>query len=244
MSLRVLITRNPEDCRGLQELVASDDISIEAYPVLEFEAVESRDRWRTLIPALAAIRKEMREGWLIFASPRAPGPLRDQIPRLGGEALGGFEVAAVGRTTARTALKHGFRLSVTGDGTGSGLASQLLDRIPKGALVVFACGEEHRAELPQRLIAAGYELIVLPVYRMRRLPPAPLPLAAEEIDAVVLTSPRSAHYYLENLGGRPPDCLHIALGPTTAAAWRKLGFKCSIPARPEMDSLAETLRQI
>lgn len=244
MSLRVLITRNPEDCRSLQELVTRDDISIEAYPVLEFEAVESGDRWRTLIPALAGIGKEKREGWLVFASPRAPGPLRDQILRLGGEALGGFEVAAVGRTTARAALKHEFRVSLTGDGTGLGLASELVDRIPQGALVVFACGEDHRRELPETLVRAGHDLIILPVYRMRRLPPAPLPSAAGEIDAVVLTSPRSARYYLENLGGHPPDCLHIALGPTTAAAWRKLGFECSIPARPEMESLAEMLRRI
>lgn len=46
---------------------------------------------------------------------------------------------------------------------------------------------------------------------------------------------------LANLGGRPLDCLHIALGSTTRDAARALGIECRIPARPEMEALAEEL---
>ena len=76
---------------------------------------------------------------------------------------------------------------------------------------------------------------------MVRLEPVALPVPVEEIFAVVLTSPRSTRYYVENLGGRALDCPHIALGPTTREAARTLGIQCRIPARPEMETLVEEL---
>jgi len=241
MTRRVLITRTAEESRRLQELVANCGLLIEPYPVLRFEPVEARDGLPSLIEALATAREEGRATWLLLASPRAVLPLREQATRYGGLEILTLPVAAVGGTTARAAREAGFRVELTGPGTGSGLANELAARLHAPAFLLFACGADRRRELPDMLRRAGHTVVELEVYRMLRLPPAPLPVAAAMIDAVVLTSPRSARYYVENLGGRPLDCPHIALGPTTRDAAAELGISCRIPARPEMEALAEEL---
>ena len=241
MTRRVLVTRTAEDCRHLQELVADCDVLIEPWPVLRFEPVEPATQWRRAVEAQAATCILGQEAWLLLASPRAPQPLCEQAPRHGGESILGLSVAPVGRTTARAATQAGPRVALTGPGTGAGLATELTVLFTEPALFIFACGVDRRQELPDALRRAGHTVIELEVYRMDRLPPAEPPAAAEEISAVVLTSPRSTRYYVENLGGRPLDCLHIALGSTTRDAARALGIECRIPAHPEMEALAEEL---
>ncbi len=241
MSRRILVTRTAEDCRRLQELVADHGIVIEPYPVLRFEPVESEAAWRQAVEAEASGRERGAERWLVLASPRAVQPFRDQAIRLHGERLLELPAAAVGRSTAREAAQAGLRVELTGPGTGTALARELLGRLEEPALFLFPCGADRRRELPDSLRTAGHTVLEIEVYRMLRLPAADLPAPATEIDAVVLTSPRSARYYVENLGGRPLDCLHIALGPTTRDAARSMGIQCRIPARPEMEALAEEL---
>lgn len=241
MIRRILITRTAEDCRHLQDLVARNDIVIEPWPVLRFEPVESAKEWRRTVKAQAVARAQGQEPWVLLASPRAPQPLCEQAPRHGGEPILKLPVAVVGRTTARAAAQAGLRGALTGPGTGAGLAAELVASLKEPTLFIFACGVDRRSELPDALRGAGHAVIELQVYRMDRLPAVPLPVPAEEISAVVLTSPRSTRYYVENLGGRPLDCPHIALGPTTRDAARALGIECRIPVRPEMEALAEEL---
>jgi uroporphyrinogen-III synthase len=85
--------------------------------------------------------------------------------------------------------------------------------------------------------------LVLPVvvYRMDPTPPRELPPLGPSLDAVVLTSPRAATFYLEGVGGHPLPCPHWALGPTTRQAAAALGIDCRIPLEPTMKSLAEEL---
>jgi len=241
MTCRVLITRTAEDCRQLQELTADCDVLIVPYPVLSFVPVERAEVMRRAVQALAAACDRGQVPWLLLASPRAPEPLCEQAPRHGGESILGLPAAAVGRTTARAAARAGLRVALTGPGTGAGLAAELVERLKEPELFVFACGIDHRHELPDALRGAGHTVIELEVYRMIRLGPSALPVPVEEISAVVLTSPRSTRYYVENLGGRPLDCPHIALGPTTRDAARAFGIECRIPAHPEMEALAEEL---
>lgn len=241
MIRRVLITRSAEDCRRLQELVADHGIVIEPYPVLRFEAVASEAAWLEAVEAEASGRERGVERWLLLTSPRAVQPFRDQAIHHHGGRLLELPAAAVGRATAREAAQAGLRVELTGPGTGATLAQELLARLQEPALFLFPCGADRRRELPGALREAGHTVHEIEVYRMHRLPPADLPAPAAGIDAVVLTSPRSARYYVENLGGRPLDCLHIALGPATRSAARSMGIQCRIPARPEMEALAEEL---
>ncbi len=241
MTRRVLITRVAKDCHLLQKLVAECDVRIEPYPVLRFEGMEAAGEWSRVVGKLAAARDRGQESWLLLASPRAPRPLCEQALRHHGQSVLGLPVATVGRTTARVAEEAGLRVDLIGGGTGAALADELSERFREPVVFVFACAEEHRPELPETLRSAGHEVVLLPVYRMRRLSSGELSQVPDAVDAVVLTSPRSTRYYVENLGGRPLDCLHIALGPTTAEAAREYGIQCRIPARPEMEALAEEL---
>lgn len=238
---RVLITRAPEDCRLLQRLVADRGIVIEPYPVLRFEPVAVADQWREAVQAEAVNRRGGGPIWLVLASPRAAEPLRAQAERFGATAMLDHPVAAVGRATAEAARAADLHIGITGPGTGLQLAADMAERAPEPALCIFACGVHRRPELPNALRRQGHTVIELEVYRMVRLPPIPPPASADPIAAVVLTSPRSTRYYIENLGGRPLDCLHIALGPTTQDAARSYGIECRIPARPDMEALAEEL---
>ena len=241
MIRRVLITRAAEDCRHLQDLIGDRDLVIEPYPVLRFEPVELVEGWGRALQAQAAASERGQKQWLLLASPRAPQPLCEQAPRHGGETILALPAVTVGRATAHAATEDGLRVELTGPGTGAGLATELTARFTEPGLFVFACGVDRRPELPDALRGAGHTVIELEVYRMVRLEPVALPVPVEEIFAVVLTSPRSTRYYVENLGGRALDCPHIALGPTTREAARTLGIQCRIPARPEMETLVEEL---
>jgi uroporphyrinogen-III synthase len=150
----------------------------------------------------------------------------------------------VGSGTAEAARAAGLRVEVQGPGTGSGLAAELVAAWSRPTTVIFACGRERRQELPEALTAAGHTVLAVELYRMRPTPPRELPPLGPSLEAVVLTSPRSARYYLDGVGGHPLPCQHWALGPTTQAAAAALGIDCLIPPEANLESLAEELCKI
>jgi uroporphyrinogen-III synthase len=240
MRRRILITRPEEECHRLQELVGGAGIVIVPFPVLRFEAFEDAEGWRRLAGALEAGTLPGNR-WILLASPRSPGRLAEEAQRRGLDRVLHWPAAAVGTGTARRAAGAGLTVRLTGPGTGAGLAEALISGGHARAAYLFACGEDHRPELPQALVRAGAQVLPVIVYRMRPAGPDELPPPEPPIDGVVLTSPRSARTYLERFNGRPLDCPHWAIGPTTTNAAAGLGIACRTPARPELESLAEEL---
>ena len=235
MRRRILVTRSEEDCRELQALVKGAGIQVLPYPVLSFEPV--RDE-----AGLEAVRRRLSgDGWLLFASKRAISPFRREARDHGLEPVLRWPAATVGSGTADTARREGLRVEVVGPGTGRGLAEELLHRLKNPTTLLFACGEDHRPELPTLLTKAGHRVLKVIVYRMRPSGRDRLHLPETPIEGVVLTSPRSARYYLESLDGQALACPHWALGPTTRDAAAGLGIECRMPARPSLESLAEEL---
>ncbi len=240
MSRRILVTRSEEACGSLQELVAGCGIIIVPFPVLRFEPAGDEAGWSRLGAALND-PDFPEDRWILLASPRAPERLTAEARQRGFGAVLSWPAAAVGTGTARAARQAGLTVRVTGPGTGLGLAQILTSGEHRPAAYLFACGKDHRPELPEALIEAGAQVLTVIVYRMRPTPPEELPLPELPVDGVVLTSPRSARYYLERLNGRPLPCPHWGIGPTTKNAAAALGIDCQIPARPELESLAEEL---
>jgi len=237
----VLITRHPAECRELQALVADHDVVLRPYPVLRLEEVDDDAGWDAALEATSGLDGT----WLVLASPRAPDRFVAQARVRGAVRLLTLPTAAVGDGTGEAASAAGLDLQLVGPGTGAGLAEQLLDRLGPGAPVVFACGHDRRPELPSALRAAGHPVLPVEVYRMRQTPVRELPpLRGPRIDAVVLTSPRAARFYLEGVGGQPLPCDHVAMGPTTRDAAAALGITCRIPPEPTIPSLAEELCRI
>ena len=237
MNRHVLITRSPEDCRRLQELASGSGLTIRPYPVIRLEEFVDEDGWRRAL----AEAESAEGGWLLFASPRAPRPFIDQASRRDATALTRWPAAAVGPGTARAASGAGLGVELTGPGTGLALARELIHRLGQPATLVFPCGYHRRPELPEALQAAGPTVVPVVVYRMRATPPRELPPLGPRVDVVVLTSPRAARLYLEGVGGRPLDCPHWALGPTTRDAAGALGIECRVPAEPNLETLVEEL---
>jgi uroporphyrinogen-III synthase len=238
MSRTALVTRQPEDCRELERLVASCDLDILPFPVLSLEDVDDRSSWRLMTDRFIA---EHLPDWIVMASPRAPNRFRERAHEHGVEALLELPVASIGSGTAAAVEAAGLRSELVGPGTGIGLAAELTARLNAPSTLVFACGHHRREELPEALAEAGHEVLPVIVYRMAETPADGLPLINRVPDEVVVTSPRAARLYLEHIGGRPLPCRHWALGPTTRDAAHLLGIECVIPPEPSVESLAEAL---
>ncbi len=240
MSRRILVTRSVPECRRLQALVAAAGIVIVPFPVLRFEPASDPAGWQRFENALKDATFPA-DRWILLASPRAPARLAEEAHQHGLDSILTWPVAAVGTGTAQAAHSAGMTVRVTGPGTGLGLAHRLTSGKHARAGYLFACGEDHRRELPDMLVRAGARVLTLIVYRMRPALAEELPMPGPPIDGVVLTSPRSARYYLERCNGQPLDCPHWAMGPTTKRAAADLGIDCRIPERPALESLAEEL---
>jgi uroporphyrinogen-III synthase len=238
MSRFVLITRHPSDCADLEALVKPSGITLRPYPVLRLEDVDDEIGWQTV---MATANTNASERWLVLASPRAPSRFAEGCRRRGADHLLELPAAAVGTATAHAAAEAGFRVDLVGPGHGGGLAAQLVEHLEQPTTIIFACGRERRLELPKILEDADHTVLPVEVYRMRPTPPRELPPLGPSLDAVVLTSPRSAGLYLDGVGGMPLPCPHWALGPTTRDAAAALGIDCAIPQEPTMESLAEEL---
>jgi uroporphyrinogen-III synthase len=237
MTRKVLITRHPSDCLELRQKLAGSDIVLRPFPVLRAETVEDDSGWDK-------VQAAGPPDWLVLTSPRAPSPFVEQARCRDLQHLLDLPIAAVGETTAQSALKAGLQIEIEGPGSGKGLAAALLPHLTPSSLMILACGHDRRREIPEELEGAGHRILPIVVYRMRPTPPRELPPLGDRVDAVVLTSPRAARLYLDGVGGLPLPCQHWALGPTTRDAAGALGIDCNIPEKPTMNSLAEELCRI
>lgn len=238
MSGFVLITRHPSDCGELQRLLDPCGLKLRPYPVLRLAEFSDDDAWNGLT---RRIHELADTSWIVIASPRACDRLVDACRRHAAAALLDRPVAVVGPGSATAARAAGLNVTLVGPGTGADLARELDDRLARPTPIVFACGRDHRQELPRALTRAGHEVIPVIVYRMDPTPPRELPPLGPSLEAVVLTSPRAAELYLAGVGGLPLPCHHWALGPTTGAAAAALGIDCRIPPETTIESLAEEL---
>jgi uroporphyrinogen-III synthase len=238
MTRYVLITRHPADCAELQGLLEPCGLTLRPYPVLRLEDVNDDEGWHEV---LAHRSDEAVPTWLVMASPRAPHRFATACRNRHADRLLELPVAVVGTGTARAAEDAGLRVELVGPGHGQGLGRMLVELLDGPTTIVFACGRDRRPGLPRILSEGGHSVLPVVVYRMDPTPPRELPPLGPSLDAVVLTSPRAATFYLEGVGGRPLPCPHWALGPTTQQAATALGIGCRIPPEPTMKSLAEEL---
>lgn len=238
MSPKLLITRTADDCHELAARLQPGGWEVVAYPVLRLAPVEEDPGWEELRRRWGS---PDRPAWLVFLSPRGPAPFVAGARARGLDDVLELPVAAIGPGTADAVRTTGLEPRLTGPGTGAGLARDLIPRFASSSTIVLAAGRDRRPDLTDALTGAGHEVIPVVVYAMEAAPEGSLPHPDATVDAVLLTSPRSAHLYLEHAGGEPLPCPHWALGPTTRDAARGLGLECRIPATPDLDSFAEEL---
>jgi uroporphyrinogen-III synthase len=178
-----------------------------------------------------------RPAWVAVTSPNAAPslePLRAKLAAL--------RIAAVGPGTASTLHAIGLRPEIVGDAGGEALARRMADAgLRAGDVVVHACAEDARRELAATLAATGAVVVSVPCYRM-----VPDPVgeraAAGDFAAIVVGSPKLAQRAATLFPSRPPA---IAVGRTTAAALRDLGWKpAHVAATPTPEDVAGALRAV
>ena len=150
-------------------------------------------------------------------------------------------VFAGGTATAAAARRYGMTVTCPEHGSGGKALAELLlaSGIP-AAGVLFPCAAERHADLEHSLRNAGHKVTAVPVYKTEPLPKVELTTTPETI--VVFTSPSAVRAYL--LASRT-EALHVAIGPSTAAAMQEASLRCDAVAQtPTGNALVDCCLQI
>lgn len=199
--------------------------------------------------ALAALTAG-RFGWVAVTSAAAVRSLDARARELAGtglaQVLGAVRVAAVGTATAAALADLGVPALVPSHGAGAQALVGPLVQAARGTRVLFARGDLAAPVLTDALRAAGIEVEDVVVYRTVPAAPPPADLvrdwAAGRVDAVLLGSPSTARAVLDALGPPPAGTVIACLGPTTAAAARRLGLHVDVLSpTPTLPALVSAL---
>jgi uroporphyrinogen-III synthase len=155
--------------------------------------------------------------------------------------------ACVGNATAEAARRAGFSVEFVGHGGAEDLAQEVVRRFPSARRILFVRGREAREEGVEALREAGVEVRSVVAYQTR-----PRPSFVSEVreapapDAILVGSPLAAGALLDALDAAslwaPRDTLTVAVGETTAARLRALGFpRVRVADRAEPGALIEAL---
>jgi uroporphyrinogen-III synthase len=153
---------------------------------------------------------------------------------------------AVGESTAHALAAAGVPPEIVGGGSAEALLAALPARLD-GVRVLFPCGEDATAALPEGLAARGAIVSRCVVYRKIARPPDAV-LAREVLEsafaAFAPTSPAAARWLFECAGPAGMPALRtvpaVVLGESTSAFLRRQGVeRVEIAARPRFsDALA------
>lgn len=229
--VRVVVTRARSEAGKLVEALEQQGACVVLLPAIETRSLES--------PELdAALRGDASLDWTLFTSANTVRFVVGRARELGLNPanlahLG--SIAAVGSSTRRELESAGFRVDLhPAQATSEGLADELIESGVGGQRVFLPASRIARPVLPERLRAAGAEVVVARVYDTVCPAGAPEEALAEvrsgEVDVVTFTSPSTVRNFLK-LAGMPSDGTLIAtIGPVTAAEAAGLGLHVDITA--------------
>jgi len=166
--------------------------------------------------------------WILFTSPQGVRAFCDAgFPA--GQAR--FGVLGDGSAAALAACGHEDDLKVRAlDGTG--LARDFVGRITPPAKVLLP-GPDRRMDDPRlTLVAAGFDVVELPLYRTDAVAPTELPDDPwRPGDLIFFASPSAVRACAARWGAVAP-C--VAIGETTAIASREAGFETVVADTPDL----------
>jgi uroporphyrinogen III methyltransferase/synthase len=214
----VVVTRAVEQAAGLTGPLTAAGAEVLVMPVIAVAAPGSWDA------ADRAIERLDTYDWIILTSTNGVETL-DERMRLHGLRVGdldGSRVAAIGSATAERLEQLGVMPSLIPERfRAEGLVDALRIIGPEaGRRVLIARAEEAREVLPVELRGLGFEVDVVPVYRVVAVePPADVleRLAAGSVDAVVFASGGTARRFVEALATEGIDAAALLVGPVVAS---------------------------
>ncbi len=178
-------------------------------------------------------------GWIGVTSQQAVDPLASLL----GKDLPDAYVAAVGPATAAALQGAGLPCHlVPPDHTAASMADELIRLAgPDPGRVLLALGDHADDETPQRLKAAGAEVLQWTAYETE-----PLPIDLDGLGktlparAAIVMSPRNAASLPLDDPAAVADAF-VAIGPTTAKALRTRGIDPIVPDRPTLEALIKVI---
>lgn len=246
----IVVTRAREQASDSAALLAEMGARVIQFPTIEIAPLQDYSDVRAAIGRLASY------GMVIFTSVNGVRHFWEQLHALGldSRALGGLRVAAIGPATARALSDRGIVADFVPEKyVAESVAQGLLDRygqVLQERPVLLPRAKEAREVLPEKLIAAGVDVHILPVYETR-----PSQQHKEEVldmldkgtvHCVTFGSSSTVSNFLamipvEHLR-RYPQIKFACIGPITAATLEKAGLPCHIqPAEYTIPGLAREL---
>jgi uroporphyrinogen III methyltransferase/synthase len=246
----VLVTRAAGQEGALTERLVALGAEVLAMPVIR---VADPEHWG---PADAAMKALDTFDWLVLTSSNGVERFFSRLDALGRDAGGvtGARVAVVGRATAQALQARGLEPGMVPESFRSeGLVESFRSLPdPDETRVLIARAADARELLPDQLRALGFDVSVVPVYRLLPADSSPEALArlvAGEVDIVTLSSGGIARRFFEVLrqaGTEPLKALRgvcvASIGPVTSQALRELGREPDVEAtEADAGSLVEAL---
>ncbi len=265
----VLVTRpaGPDDPLALRLLAAG--VRVHAVPTVVTVDVPPGDELDRAAAALDAY------DWVVVTSVAGVTALAGAVARVGRPGAGAPRTprfAAVGPATARALRAAGFEVALeASDGSGSGLARDLLRAAPLGTglfgrRLLLPRASAASPELPALLRGAGAEVRDVVAYRTVEGPEASRPALVAALDdpglaAIVVASGSAVRGLLRLAGtvresgaqvGGPPAAMRelsaipfVSIGPSTSAEVRRSGLRLAAEAvAPTVDALAEATLEV
>ena len=246
----VVVTRAKEQAAGLTEPLAALGAEVLSMPVI---VIADPEDWG---PADAAIDALDTFDWLVLTSANGVERFFARLAEHGRAAgeLTGARVAVVGATTAEALRALAVEQGMVPDRF---RAEGLVERFrslgaQSGGRVLIARAAEARELLPDELRALGFQVTVVPVYRLAGVRPQAdviARLAAGDVDVVTFASGGTARRFFDALreeGVEPLEVLRglcvASIGPVTSDALRDLGREPDVEAaEATAQSLVEAL---
>lgn len=186
-------------------------------------------------------------GGVVFTSRNAISAAAPFAP-----ALLALPAYCVGEATAAAARQAGFGGALSAGGDASDLVELIRSRAVPGSVLLYLRGEETRSDIAGDLARRGIGIEERVVYAARSVPSlraeAVAALSARRVDGILLFSPRSAEVFMElarqagavqGAGFPPCHCISEA----AAAPCRRAGAPTVVAARPDLESLLDTLNR-
>jgi len=234
----IVVTRSAEQAPGLIDPLEALGAEVIVMPVI---AVVEPESWQPVDDAIEHIGEY---DWIVLTSVNGVERFEDRM-RLRGMRLSELwaaRVAVVGSATAKRVRSHGIEPAVVPVSfRAEGLLAEMRRIGPEaGRRVLIPRAAEAREVLPDELRELGFEVDVVPVYRLETPEPPPdvlARLARGDADAVVFASGGTARRFVEVLHAAGLDetavLAHTAvasIGPVTTAVLRELGIDVAIEA--------------
>lgn len=225
--MRVVVTASSGRLAGLEDRLIAAGFDALRAPLVRTAAL-SDDGTRTAAAELLGLP------WRLY-------PSRSAVAAWVALGLGfgdGARIGAVGPGTAAALVGAGAEVAlVPADATATGLARDLLrhPHAPRpGDAVGLVQGDRARPVLADALNAAGLVVRAATVYASRSAAWSP----TAPVDAVVLASPSAVAALPAAIGAH---ALLVAIGPTTAAAAARRGWRAVEAAEPTVDAVVAAL---